>query len=141
MPHLSQAVGDGGTVLALDVEDNMVRHLTQRAQRDGYRNVTARKVASDDPGLAPGSVDRILIVNTWHHIGGRVPYTEKLAAALRPGGTVTVVDYTMNAPRGPPPKHRLPQATVVAELEAGGLEARVVEEDLPLQYIVVGARP
>src|SRR6202030_732069 len=33
-PYLSRAVGDGGRVLALDVEPDMVRHLTERAARE-----------------------------------------------------------------------------------------------------------
>jgi len=141
VPYLSRAAGDGGTVLALDVEEDMVQFLTERAERNGLGNVTARVVATDDPSLAPASVDRILIVNTWHHIGGRVEYTKKLAAALRPGGTLTIVEYTIDSPRGPPPAHRLPERTVTDELKAGGLEPTVVKETLPRQFIVIARQP
>src|SRR5690606_20382507 len=83
---LSRAVGPKGRVLALDVEPNMVEYMKRRTQREALANVEARTVAPDDPGLAANSVDRVLIVNTWHHIGNRTQYATKLAQALRPGG-------------------------------------------------------
>src|SRR5687767_12325166 len=42
--HLSRAVGDGGRVLALDVEPDMVRYLEERARREQLANVEARRV-------------------------------------------------------------------------------------------------
>jgi predicted methyltransferase len=98
-------------------------------------------VASDDPALASRSVDRVLIVNTWHHISERVAYAEKLLAALRPGGLLLIVDFTMDSPAGPPPQKRLTHDTVVSELEAAGFAAKVVEESLPYQYVVAARVP
>jgi SAM-dependent methyltransferase len=139
-PHLSRAVGPSGKVLALDVEQDMVRYLGERAAREHLGNVVALQVAFDDPGLPAGAVDRVLIVDTWHHIADRAAYVRRLATGLAAGGTVTVVDFTKESPMGPPPAHRLTAAEVVAELEAGGLAAQVVDEPLPHQYAVVGRR-
>lgn len=139
VPRLSRAVGPSGRVLALDVEPNMVEHVRERAQKAGLVNVESRKVPYDDPGLAPASVDRVLIVNTWHHIDQRVEYSRKLARALRPGGEVWIVDFTLDAQRGPPAKHRLSAQQVVQELEQASFAAEVVEpEGLPEQYLVRG---
>ena len=137
-PYLSRAVGEVGHVLALDVEPDMVRHLAERAERDKLANVVAKQVAADDPGLEPKSVDRILIVDTWHHIANRSLYTARLKAALRPFGQVVVVDFRREAHRGPPPEHRIAPDEVVRELEGGGLDARVVDAGLTEQYVVVG---
>jgi hypothetical protein len=95
--RLSRAVGPTGSVLALDVEEGMVSYLNERAKREGLANVKASKVAFDDPKLAAGSVDRILIVDTWHHIDGRGAYAVKLRDALAPGGFVAIVDFTLEA--------------------------------------------
>lgn len=139
-PHLSRAVGPSGKVLALDVEPDMVRHLQERAATAHLANVEARQVETGDPGLAAGSVDRVLIVDTWHHIPNRAAYTARLASALKSGGEVVVVDFRHDAHRGPPPEHRIPPEEVVRELQAGGLAAHVVDAGLPEQYVVVGAR-
>lgn len=141
LPHLSPAVGAEGRVLALDVEPNMVAHMERRASEAGLANVEARRVAPDDPGLPAGSVDRILVVDTWHHIGDRETYARRLLQALAPGGFVLVVDFTRESEHGPPPEMRLPPAVVEAELSAGGLAAEVVTESLPMQYVVRGRRP
>jgi peroxiredoxin Q/BCP len=87
-------------VLALDVEPKMIEFLQKRAAHAGLTNVEAKVVAPADPGLAAGSVARILIVNTWHHIDERASYARKLAAALAPGGQVWVVDFTLDSDTG-----------------------------------------
>jgi SAM-dependent methyltransferase len=139
-PHLSRAVGPSGKVLALDVEPDMVRHLRERAATEHLGNVEARQVKTDDPELPAASVDRVLIVDTWHHIPDRAAYTARLASALNSGGEVFVVDFRRDAHRGPPPEHRIAPEEVARELEAGGLTAHVVDAGLPEQYVVVGAR-
>jgi cyclopropane fatty-acyl-phospholipid synthase-like methyltransferase len=136
-PPLASAVGAAGKVLALDVEPNMVEHLKRRAEAEKLAAVEARLAAPHDPGLAPGSVDRILIVNTWHHIDDRGTYSAKLRTALRPEGAIYIVDFDKSSPKGPPASHKLEPREVVAELEAGGLEARQIDEQLTEQYIVV----
>lgn len=139
MPHLAAAVGDGGRVLALDTEPNMVAHMQTRAEEAGLAQIEAREVSPDDAGLEPGSVDRILVVDTWHHIAERPAYAARLAEALRPGGFVLVVDFTLDAPEGPPAAMRLPPETVVEELN-GALDAELLEEELPRQYVVRARR-
>ncbi|XXT24011.1 methyltransferase domain-containing protein [Sorangium sp. So ce429] len=140
LPHLSRAVGPTGAVVGLDIEPDMVRYMAERATRERLANVTARQVRPDDPGLEPGSVDRILVVDTWHHIPDRPAYAAKLKATLRPDGAVVIVDFTDAARQGPPKEHRISAETVAAELRAGGLSPQIVAEDLPEQYIVVGKR-
>lgn len=140
-PYLTRAVGGAGQILALDSEPAMVEYIAQRATRELWSNVTARVVAADDPGLPTAGVDRILIVDTWHHLPDRARYAAKLAAALRPGGTLAVVDFTRDAPMGPPVEARLDSATVVAELAAVGLAARVADAHLPYQYVVLADKP
>ena len=139
--YLSRAVGITGVVLALDVEPDMVRYLSERAERESLHNVRAMLVPVDDPRLPEGGVDRILVVNTWHHIADRSAYAEKLARSLKPGGTVFVVDFTLQSKKGPPRHHRLAPEEVAAELQAAELEAQVLQEPLPEQYVVVGTLP
>jgi SAM-dependent methyltransferase len=140
LPYLSKAAGAEGRVLALDVEPNMVEYMKQRSRKSGFANVEARAVSPDDPGLAPGSVDHILIVNTWHHVDDRARYAGKLARSLRRAGTLLIVDFTLESDQGPPKAHRLSAEQVVKELEGGGFRAEIVRgETLPKQYLVRGS--
>jgi ubiquinone/menaquinone biosynthesis C-methylase UbiE len=137
--RLARAVPEG-QVIATDVEPDMVRYLTERAEREHVRNVTAVVSGADDPALAPASVDRVLIVDVWHHVNDRRRFATKLAAALRPGGAIAIVDFTMAASHGPPREHRLTPDAIIADLAAAGLDAKVSPIALPDQFIVVAYR-
>ena len=140
-PYLTRAVGGAGTILALDTEPTMVAYIAARAERELWSNVVARACAPDDPGLPLAGVDRILIVDTWHHLPDRAAYAAKLVAALRPGSTLAIVDFDVDAPMGPPPAARLAPTKVAAELTQAGLVARIADETLPHQYVVLATKP
>lgn len=123
-------------VIATDIEPDMIRHLRERAEREGHDNIRAVLTPPDDPQLAAGTIDRILVADVWHHLGDRRAYATKLAAALAPDGLVAIVDFKLDATRGPPREHRLAPETVIADLEAAGLRARVALE-LTEHYVVL----
>lgn len=136
-PHLSKAVGPKGSVLAVDIEADMVRYLRERAAKEKLGNVTALQAVPGGTGLGDASVDRILIVDTWHHIPERGAYVQQLKKALKPEGQVIIVDFTLEATKGPPKEHRLAPEKVIAELESAGFIGKAIDESLPEQYIVV----
>lgn len=137
--RLARALPDG-KVIATDVEEDMVRYMTDRALRENLGNLHAQLTPTDDPKLAAGTIDRILVVDVWHHLGDRRAYAAKLASALRPGGFVAVVDFKLDAERGPPVKMRLPADSIAADLAAAGLSTEISTIDLPDQYIVIAKR-
>ena len=137
--RLARAV-PGGLVIATDVEPDMVRHLVDRARREKLDNVRAVLAKGDDPRIEPNSVDRILVVDVWHHVADRGAYAKGLATALRSGGQIAIVDFTQEATHGPPREHRLRPEVIIADLQAAGLEASLARTRLPDQFIVIGTR-
>lgn len=129
-----------GEVIATDLEPEMLRFLAERAQREGLTNLRTLQGSAAASGLEAGSVDRILIVNVWHHLADRVAYARDLASALEPGGRLFIVDFQLSAQRGPPAQMRLAPEAIIAELERAGLSASLSSVALPDQYIVVGHR-
>ena len=77
-----------GKVYAADVEPDMVRYLGERAAREHLSNIVPVQGSADAANL-PGPADLILVVDTYHHIGGRTQYFAKLQASLRPGGRLS----------------------------------------------------
>ncbi len=138
--RLSAAAGPKGQVIATDLEPDMVRYLEERARRQGWKNVRAIVVPGDDPGLAATSVDRVLVVDVWHHIGERRAFAAKIGAALRPGGRIAIVDFDLSARRGPPAKYRLAPDAIMEDLRSAGLTVELATESLPDQYIVIGTK-
>ena len=130
-----------GEVIATDLEPGMLRFLGDRARREQLHNLRSVLATPTAPGLAPGSVDRIIVVHVWHHLAHRPEHARGLAAALRPGGRLLVVDFSLTAERGPPASMRVAPETVVAALEAAGLSATVSAMALPDQFLVRAERP
>jgi SAM-dependent methyltransferase len=137
--RLARAIPDGH-VIATDIEPDMVRYLTDRAARERLPNLRAQLTPPDDPQLAAGTLDRILVVDVWHHLGDRVAYARALARALRPGGKLAIVDFKLDAKHGPPPEHRLAPDQILADLRDAGLAGSLSATALPDQYIVIGTR-
>lgn len=137
--RLARAVPDG-KVIATDLEPDMLRYLEDRARREQLPNLRAIRAMRTTSGLAPNSVDAILIVHVWHHVAARSCYARDLAAALRPGGILIVVDFRPEAQRGPPMNLRLAPERVVADFVGAGLKAKVSPIALPDQYIVEARR-
>lgn len=137
--RLARAV-PAGEVIATDIEPDMVRYLNERARREALPNLRAVESTHAAPGLAAASFDRILVVHVWHHLDERERRARELAAALRPGGRVMIVDFDLAGHRGPPGHMRVPPEVVVAELASAGLRASVSPVALPDQYIVEARR-
>ncbi len=124
-------------VIATDIEHDMVRYIEDRATREGIKNIRARHTPVDDPLLA--NIDRVLVVDVWHHLSDRKAYAKKLATALNPGGFIAIVDYKLDATKGPPKQHRLPPDAIIADLADAGLDAKLALE-LTEQYVVIARK-
>lgn len=136
--RLSEAVGPTGTVLAVDVEPNLIAHLRTRAEREGTANVVPVLASLDTPRLPAGAVDLILVVDTYHHFDQRRRYLPQLARALRPGGRIAIVDWKPgDLPVGPEPDHKLPPEQVIAEMRAAGFALVAQPDLLPYQYVLL----
>ena len=125
-----------GRVYAVDTEPGMVRHLGERAKRDGLKNLTAVAAAAGDPRL-PEKADLILLVDVYHHIEGRERYFRDIATALKPGGRIAIIDFRMDSPDGPPKVVRVEPERVEAELKRAGFERTQAHGFLPRQYFLI----
>ena len=133
---LAIAVGDSGTVYAVDIEQSMLDYI--QAREDVLQDrVVPVLAAPDDPKLPDGTVDVVLTVNTWHHIKKRSAYLKRIDRALTPDGRMVVVDFREDElPVGPPPAHKLGRDKVVKEFEKAGWKLAAESIALPYQYVL-----
>ena len=135
--YLSRAVGDTGTVFAVDTEPNLVAHLRERAEQEDTANVIPVLASFDDSRLPRGAVDLVLIVDTFHHLDHRLEYLKRLGRVLKPGGRVVVVDWqAKDLPVGPPLEHKIARDEVVSEMRAAGYRLADEPPVLPYQYVL-----
>jgi cyclopropane fatty-acyl-phospholipid synthase-like methyltransferase len=139
---LSRAVGAEGKVYAVDTEPEMVAHMKERAEKEGTPNVIPLLAEPADPKLPEGSVDRILIVDTYHHFDDRLQYFDRLKGALKPGGLIAIVDFKYEPlPVGPRREHKLPRGQIVGEMEVAGFRLVREPDFLPYQnYLIFAPR-
>lgn len=138
--HLSAAVGPDGRVYAVDVEADAVSGLSQRfpAQASNVETVLGDY---DDPRLPDGSIDLVLLVNTYHHIEDRPAYFRNLQADLAPGGRVAVIEpdedldgvLSLALDEG----HRSSAPVVKEEMKQAGYRLDADHEFLPVQIFSV----
>ena len=125
-----------GTVFAVDLEPDMVKYLGERAKREGLANLKPVQAQAGDARL-PAKVDLVLLVDVYHHIEARERYFRKLAASIKPGGRVAVVDFRLDSPEGPPKAARIAPEQVKAELARAGYALAEEHSFLPRQYFLV----
>ena len=126
------------TVYAVDVEPDMVKYLGERAKREGLKNLKPVQAAAGDARL-PAKADLVLLVDVYHHIEDRERYFRKLAASIKPGGRLAVIDFRLDSPEGPPKEARIAPEKVKAELFAAGYALAGEHGFLPRQYFLVFA--
>ena len=120
-----------GKVYAVDIDEK----LLAIAGKDAPANLTTVLAAPDDPRLPERSVDIVFFCDVLHHIENRAAYYKKLAATLKPGGRIVVIDfYEKDLPVGPPPSMKLSDEKVIAELRDAGFALVKRLDILPYQY-------
>jgi len=125
-----------GRVYGVDTEPDMVKYLSERAKREGLKNITAVQAKPDDPRL-PEKMDLIILVDVYHHVGDRERYFRQLRNSLKPGGRLAVIDFRMDAPEGPPRSARIAPERVKDELKRAGYALAQEHAFLPNQYFLV----
>ena len=83
----------GGWVFAVDISPRFIEHITARAQVDGLTNVTAVLCQPSSISLPPESIDIAFICDTYHHFEYPMSTLASVHRALRPGGTLIVIDF------------------------------------------------
>ena len=119
----------------------MLRMLRQRAERAGVANVRPVLVTQEDPGLPPGAVDLILMVDVYHELPKPSVTLAQIADALVSGGRLALVEYRAEDPKVTiKPEHKMTLEQIRKELGANGWTFLSSDESLPQQRIVTFQR-
>jgi SAM-dependent methyltransferase len=148
--HISKAVGSSGKVICVDIDENALAKLRTKLHEDGLTNVETRLGKPDDPMLAAGSVDAVLIAFAYHHFEEPSAMLAHLRAALRPGGRLVVIEAISEKNRDLPRErqinqHELSPDVLGRELAAAGFDASngaetLVEGDGMRRYLFSARR-
>jgi arsenite methyltransferase len=93
--RLAEAVREGGRVLAVDLDDDALAEVRERAEAEAVANVETVRSRPDTTTLSSGSVDAVFICDVLHEVPeeGRRPLVADVARTIRPGGFLYLIDY------------------------------------------------
>ncbi len=125
-------------VFAIDIDERMLALAQDRMTMAGAANCKFIKAdAYDVARSVPRPVDFVLMANTFHGVPDKARLARAMAATLRPGGRVAIVNWhrrpredtvVLGQPRGPKTEMRMPPEDVQAVVTPAGLRhARTVE--------------
>jgi ubiquinone/menaquinone biosynthesis C-methylase UbiE len=88
----ARRVGTGGTVYAVEINPDYLRHIQQRSRKEDLANIRTVLGKEDDPTLPAQSVDAVLILKTYHEIAQPILLLAHLRGAMRPGALLGIID-------------------------------------------------
>ena len=139
---LARAVGESGRVFAVDIQPEMIEHLSARAQKEQIGNIVGVLGRIDDIRLAPKSVDLVLLVDAYHEFDHPWEMMRSIVRSLRPGGRVALVEFRGEDPEVHiKPHHKMTEAQARLELTAAGLVFDRTDSSLPMQHLIWFRKP
>lgn len=96
---IARAVGPGGVVYAVEVEQGLVDYMADKARRQGVPNLKPILGRFEDPALPARDVDVAFFHDALHHIADRTGYLRALTGYLKPGARIAMVE--MDPVKGP----------------------------------------
>jgi ubiquinone/menaquinone biosynthesis C-methylase UbiE len=86
-------VAPGGMVYAVDIAKSMVDHIDKTVKEQQITDITPVLGDPRSPMLAPDSVDRVVIIDSYHHFEFPAEMLAEIRKALRPDGLFVLVDF------------------------------------------------
>src|SRR5262249_14223718 len=136
--RLSKRVGPKGTVLATDIQPQMLQMLKANAKAAKVTNIKPILCTQANPKLPAGEVDLALMVDVYHECSQPEAVLAGILKALKPGGRLVLVEFRAEDPEVPiKPEHKMAVKQVRKEIEPQGFAFKEVLDFLPWQHIII----
>ena len=112
-----------GTVYAVEINQDYLNHITNRARQENLSNIQPVLGKEDDPLLPEASVDAILLLKTYHEFAKPITMLRAMRKALRKDGRLGIIDRN-----GAGDDHGVKRQAVIKEAARAGF-ALVEEHD------------
>lgn len=111
----AKRVGENGKVYAVDINEDAIKHINERAAKEKFKNVEAILSKEDNPLLPQHSVDAVLILKTYHEFSKPVALLKNLRSSLNENALVGIIDRN-----GTGESHGVNEETVIEEAKRAG---------------------
>jgi len=98
--HLSKRVGKNGKVFAVDVEEYRLDKLKGHMKERDISNIEVILGDYDNPKLPIGSLDAVMVMDTYHEIDDYMEVLGHIRKALKPNGRILILEKLKEHKRG-----------------------------------------
>ncbi len=134
---IAEQVGEKGRVYAVEIQQEMLDMLAQRAGVKGLKNIEGILGTPVDPKLPAGALDLILCVDVYHEFDRPEPMLAAMHKSLKPDGVVALVEFREEDPKVPiKPEHKMSKKQILKEWEANGFKLVREFDGLPWQHVM-----
>lgn len=140
----AEAVGPEGRVYAVDISKSFIDAINVRAEEAGLENLTAVMNTQTSLTLPPNSVDLVFVSDTYHHFEQPQAMLASIHDALRPGGSVVIVDFRRIEGQSSPwvmGHVRAGAERVIRELDEAGFRHTETQDIMQTQYFLRFIKP
>ncbi|GAX59544.1 SAM-dependent methyltransferase [Candidatus Scalindua japonica] len=136
---LASRVGDKGLVFAEDIQIEMINYLSRKVEALDLKNVRVVFGQVEDPSLLDNFFDLIFLANTYHELEKPFLILENIKKDLRYYGRFAIIDWdpAKKSPFGPSIEVKVPEYTVIKELEMTGFELVEKHNFMPYHYFLI----
>ena len=136
--RIAPRIGARGTVLGVDIQQEMLDLLVKKMKAKGIENVKPILGAEADPKLDPASCDMMVMVDVYHEFEFPYEMMRKMVAALKTGGQIVFVEFRGEDPNVPIKLvHKMTEAQVKKEMAVHPeMEWVETKKELPQQHMI-----
>lgn len=129
----SKVVGKGGTVYAIDTQEEMLGELKKRLS--GRKNITPLRSGENSVPLKDEGVDFALLAYVLHEAESKPLFLKEVRRILKAGGKVLLLDWEKKVEdHGPPFEDRVRREDAEALLKDAGFQITGVASLNPSHY-------
>ncbi|MCR4343950.1 MAG: methyltransferase domain-containing protein [Candidatus Scalindua sp.] len=136
---LASRVGDKGLVFAEDIQIEMINYISKKVEALELKNVRVIFGKPEDPSLLDNFFNLVFLANTYHELETPFLMLENIKKDLRYSGRLAIIDWdpAKQSPFGPPIEEKVPENTVINELERAGFELIEKHNFMSYHYFLV----
>jgi len=133
----AKKVGADGKVYGVDIQQQMLDALAQRAAEGDVKNIITIASTSQDCHLPLNKFDMLFMCDVYHELDDPQGILKQVKASLKSDGMLVLVEYRAEDPNVPiKPLHKMPREQIDKEMHANGFKLVRSYDKLPWQHLL-----
>lgn len=138
--RFAKQLGNNGTVYAIDISNEFIRHIVKQAKQSGLKNIKGIVNTDKSIKLEANSIELAFLCDTYHHFEYPRAMLQSIRKALGKKGRLVVIDFRKDpkvSSRWVRGHVRASRTTVRQEIEQAGFRYVKDEDMLQSNYFMV----